>query len=207
MASFVAFLKHDDASRVTAEDVIGFKDYRLQSINPRTKKPISAKTVRDSDLTGLRAVFEWAVANRRMVANPAKDVKLRLGKAKKLRGKGFTDEEARAILLAALRHEGGKEYPQTTAAKRWVPWLEAYTGARVGELAQLRKQDLRQAGQHWTITITPEAGTVKANEAREVVLHEHLVALGFPEFVRGTAPGTSSFGRRWMAMCLAHCRA
>ena len=33
------------------------------------------------------------------------------------------------------------------------------------------------------IRITPEAGTVKTDEARDVVLHPHLIELGFPEFV------------------------
>lgn len=56
-------------------------------------------------------------------------------------------------------------------------------------LAQLRKQDLRRIGEHWVITITPEAGTVKTNEAREVVLHPHLAELGFPEFVAKAPAG------------------
>ncbi|WP_281292741.1 DUF6538 domain-containing protein [Methylobacterium oryzihabitans] len=190
VAAFVAYLKHDDAGRVTAEDVLGFKDHRLATINPRTGKTISAKTVKDSDIAGLKAIFAWAVANRRMASNPAKDVTLKLGKARKLRSKGLSDAEAHAILRAALAYQPGKgERPQTAAAKRWVPWLAAYTGARVGELAQLRKQDLRQQGPYWLITITPEAGTVKTNEAREVVLHPHLVELGFPEFVAKAPAG------------------
>ncbi|MDQ0448136.1 tyrosine-type recombinase/integrase [Methylobacterium aerolatum] len=190
MAAFVAFLKHDDASRVTVEDVIAFKDHRLRTINPRTGKPISPKTVKDSDISGLKAIFGWAVANRRMATNPAKDVTLKLGKPLKVRSQGFTDDEARAILKAALTYRRGEqEMAQTAAAKRWVPWLAAYTGARVGELAQLRKQDLRREGAHWVIRITPEAGTVKTNEARDVVLHPHLVEQGFPEFVLAAPPG------------------
>jgi site-specific recombinase XerD len=39
------------------------------------------------------------------------------------------------------------------------------------------------------LTITPEAGTVKTNEAREVVLHPHLAELGFTAFVQKAAPG------------------
>ncbi len=189
MAAFVVFLKHNDAARVTPDDVIAFKDHRLRTINPRTGKPISAKTVKDSDISGLKAVLGWAVANRRLPSNPAKDVTLKLGKVRKVRGKGFTDEEAAALLKAALEYRSENERPQTVAAKRWVPWLSAYTGARVGELAQLRKQDLREDGGHWVITITPEAGTVKTNEAREVPLHAHLVELGFPAFVQAAPPG------------------
>ena len=77
----------------------------------------------------------------------------------------------------------------TFAAKRWVPWLAAYTGARVGELAQLRKQDVSREGDHWTILLTPEAGTIKTNEARRIVLHQHLVELGFPAFVEAAPIG------------------
>lgn len=187
VANLVAFLKHDDASRVTPEAIIGFKDHRLATINPRTGKPISAKTVNDSDLSGLKSVFEWAVSNRRLVANPARGLKVKIGKAQKLRSKGFSDAEAHAILKAALAYQPGRERPYTAAAKRWVPWLQAYTGARVGEMGQLRKEDLRREGEHWVITITPEAGTVKTNEARDVVLHSHLVELGFARFV-GSAP-------------------
>lgn len=189
VTAFVAFLTHDDAARVTPDDVIGFKDHRLATLNPRSGKTLSAKTVKDSDLAGLKAIFAWAVTNRRLPSNPAKDVTLKLGKVRKVRGKGFTDAEAATILRAALAYSNEAERPQTASAKRWVPWLSAYTGARVGELAQLRKQDLRREGPHWVITITPEAGTVKTNEAREVPLHAHLVELGFPAFVQGAPAG------------------
>jgi len=186
---FVAFLKHDDALRVQSEDVIAFKDHRLQSINPRTGKRISAKTVKDSDLAGLKTIFGWAVANRRLKSNPAEGVTIKVGKRTKVRSLGFTEEEAKAILRSALAHDGGREKSRTAAAKRWVPWLEAYTGARVGEVAQLRKEDLRKEGREWVIRITPEAGTVKTNEARDVVLHPHLVKLGFVDFVESATAG------------------
>ena len=76
-----------------------------------------------------------------------------------------------------------------SAAKRWVPWLCAYTGARVGEIVQLRKKDVRHEAGVWIITITPEAGTVKDKEAREVVLHAHLAEQGFPQFIKGSGEG------------------
>ncbi|MTK63021.1 MAG: hypothetical protein F8N15_00360 [Methanobacterium sp.] len=125
ISKFVAFLGHDDASRVTADDVIAFKDYRLAEINPRTGKPISAKTVKDSDLTGLKSVFGWAVANgrmggsRRKETNPATGVTIKLGKKPKLRPKGFTDEEAGALLRAAWAYKPGREHRNVAAARGW----------------------------------------------------------------------------------------
>ena len=143
MLKFVKHLGHNDASKVTPEDVIAFKDARLAEINPRNGKPISPKTVKGSDLAGLKVVFDWSVANRKLATNPATDVTLKLGKTKRTRPPGFTDEEAVVILQHATSFQRGNERPTTAAAKRWVPWLCAYTGGRVGELAQLRKQDIR----------------------------------------------------------------
>lgn len=47
-------------------------------------------------------------------------------------------------------------------AKRWLPWVCAYTGARVGEIAQLRKQDVAHEHGRWVLVITPEARPLKA---------------------------------------------
>ena len=181
---FVAFLGHDDAGRVTADDVIRFKDHRIMG-------GVSLKTVRDSDIAALRSVFGWAVANRRMSSNPTDGLKLKSAKVVRTRSKGFSTDEANALLRQALGYvASGREHAKTAAAKRWAPWLCAYTGARVGEIVQLRKQDVRLRDDGvWIINITPEAGTVKDKEAREVVLHPHLAELGFGDFVRGSRSG------------------
>jgi integrase len=189
IAIFTAFLGHDDASRVTPEDVIRFKEHRLTAIHPRTGKPVTAVTIKNGDLSGIKAIFGWAVANRKLPLNPAAGVTIKLGKPTRLRPKGFTDREAKALLTAASTVKRRGERPETFAAKRWVPWLCAYTGARVGEMAQLRKEDLRREGRHWVVRITPEAGPVKTNEARDVVLHPHLVEQGFAEFVANAPAG------------------
>jgi integrase len=190
MAKFVAFLRHDDASRVTPQDVVSFKDHRLKTIDPRSHKPISPKTVKDSDLAGLKTIFGWAVINLRMDTNPAAGVTLSRGKTRRLRvTKGFTDKEASAILSAAASLKPSGEQPRTFAAKRWVPWLMAYSGARVGEMAQLRKEDVRREGEHWVAQVTPEAGTQKSDKARDVVLHPHIIEQGFAAFVASAPEG------------------
>jgi integrase len=190
----VAFLGYDDALRVTPEDVVAFKDHRLKTPSPRTGKAVSARTVNDTNLAALKSVFGWAVTNRKLPSNSAEGINVKRGKRPKLRERGFTDQEAKTILAASLRLEAGAERPETYAAKRWVPWLLAYSGARVGEIAQLRKEDVTKTGDHWSIRITPEAGSVKSNEARVVPLHPHLVELGFPEFV-ASAPGGYLFAQ------------
>lgn len=172
-----AFLEHDDAARVRDSDIVAFKDARL-------KAGASSSTV-GLNLAGLKAVFEWAKTNKKVTTNPARDVKVIKTKATKLREKDFTDEEAKAVLRHADTAVGTTK---NMLAKHWVPWLCAYTGARVGEMVQLRPQDLRKeqngdGTEYWVLAITPEAGTVKDKEAREVVLHAHLVERGFPDMV------------------------
>jgi integrase len=187
-----AFLKHDDASRVTPENIIAYKDHRLTTPNPKTGKPVSAKTVKASDLTAFKSVFDWAVANRKLPVNPATGISLKLGKRAKVRERDFTDAEARALLTAANTVLAGKAKPnQTDLAKRWVPWLCAYSGARVGELVQLRTEDFSRDATTgaWVMKLTPEAGTVKNKEYREVPLHGHLIEMGFMQFVEAAPDG------------------
>lgn len=174
-----AFLGHDDAGRVTEADLIRWKDHRLAEGK-------SLKTIAHSDLACFKAVFGWARANRLIESNPAKDIRLKPGrKVQEREERGFTAAEARKILTAALSYKAAeRELPETASAKHWVPWLCAYTGARVGEISQLRKQDIRREGNCWIALITPEAGAVKNKRARVVVLHPHLIELGLPRFVQ-----------------------
>jgi hypothetical protein len=181
MGKLVAVLEHDDSSRVAPEDVVRFKDFRLAT-------GASAKTVKDSDLAGLKTIFGWAVMNRKMAINPAEGLTIKASKPRKLRAKGFSEKEAALILKHAKNYRAGGEAPKLAAAKRWVPWLCAFTGARVGEMLQLRKQDIRREGKYWVVRITPEAGPVKTDEARDVVLHRQIVEAGFMDFVKPHPP-------------------
>ncbi len=173
---FVAFLGHDDATRVTQEDVLRYKDKRL------IEDKRSPKTVLGADLAALKSVFGWAVDNRRLKSNPASEVTLKLPKQRK--GDGYSDAGAFKILQAALSYKRADgEAKQMAAAKRWAPWLAAFTGARVGEIVQLRREDVRKKDGIWIIHITPDAGRVKDKEEREVPLHPQLIELGFIDFV------------------------
>ncbi len=62
-----------DALRVTKHDILRFKGNRLATVNPRTGRTISAKTVKDSDLASLKTIFGWAASNDRMTENIARE--------------------------------------------------------------------------------------------------------------------------------------
>ena len=180
------FLGHDDASRVTKADVIAFKDHRIT-------QGVSLKTIKDSDLSALKAVLGWGAANGHLPLNPATDVTVKLGRNAKKdlgRSKGFTDSEAIMILRDARGHNpSARELPKTTAARRWVPWLLAFSGARVGEVAQLRRSDVFEQAGRWVVRITPEAGSVKTGRTRLVPLHRQVISEGFLKFVEGAPNG------------------
>lgn len=175
---FVAHLGHDDASRVTAEDVLAWKD-KLLTEPTKSGKPRSAKTVRETYLAALRAVLTWGVENRRIASNASAGIKVRGPKRQRLRDPGFTDSEALTILRATLQPPPERLGAGNALARRWVPWVCAYTGARVNEITQLRAQDVCEVDGVWAIRITPEAGSVKNDQARVVPLHPHIIEQGF----------------------------
>ncbi len=172
---FRAFLGHDDATTVTDHDVIRYKEHRLEA-------GISGKTFKDADLSALKSVFGWAVENKLLTANPAAGVKVRVAKRKVSREKGFTEEEALLILKAAKGYvRTGKESRELAVAKRWVPWLCAFTGARVAEITSLSQESFSLNGTVPTVRIFDGS---KGLDYRDVPLHPQLIELGLLEFVK-----------------------
>ncbi len=124
---FGEFIGHDVANRISPDDIQRFKDHRRE-------QSASIKTVRDSDISALKSVFGWAVGNGRLKSNPAANVKMMAVMVAKVRKRAFTEDEVRAILRHAsdYRPNSSRETPKVAAAKRWVPWLRAYSSARAG---------------------------------------------------------------------------
>lgn len=180
---FKEWLTYDDLSRITPQKVQAWGD-------ERSAAGVAPKTINDTDFAALRAVFGWGRQRGWLAINLAKEARIEGRGKKRTREKWFLKDEIAAILNAALAVQGTKrENPKTTAAKRWVPWLCAYSGARVVEMIQLRKEDIRREGIAWVIRVNPEAGDVKTDDYRDVPVHEHLIATGFIEFVQQSRPG------------------
>lgn len=175
----IVYLGHDDAKAVGLPDLARWRE-NLRTEAVKDGKPRSAKTINDSYLAAANAVFTYGVNQLLTPANPATNLaKVRVPKAQKLREKDFTKAERKIILQAALVPASANLSPERVLARRWVPWLCAYTGARVNEITQLRKEDVQEIEGVWTVRITPEAGPVKTNEARTVPIHAHLIEQGF----------------------------
>ena len=147
----------------------------------------TAGTVANIWVRAARTVFAFAVEEKLIARNPFVGWRVKVPKTTRTREtQAFTDDEMSAILDAAraidVRSKGD-------AAKRWCPWLAAYSGARMGELTQLRGVDIIERDGIYALKISPEAGTTKTGQTRTVPLHEHLIEQGFLAFVRRAATG------------------
>jgi len=132
-------------------------------------------------------VFAWAVEHKVVPHNPLAGVAVTVPrKVSNRETKSFTEDEVRTILKAASATTQLRSKAATW--KRWAPWLLTYTGARAGEITQLRGADVIEPGGVPAIHITPAAGTVKTGKPRTIPLHEHLVAQGFLTFAKRNGP-------------------
>ncbi|WP_106355779.1 DUF6538 domain-containing protein [Yoonia maritima] len=182
------FLGHDNALKVTKKNLLEWRDHLLKSYQ--------AKTISDVYLSTMRTLFEWAVDNDHIPENPALNVKQPKPKKAFSRERGYTDEEAVKLLRAARSYqphadENGyiRETPAFVTAKRWVPIICAFTGARVTEITQLRKEDIRQVDGLWVARITPDAGSVKTGGYRDVPLHSQIIDEGFADLLNASGQG------------------
>lgn len=156
-------------------------------INGLVGEERTADTVKSVWIPASRRVFGWAKTNKLIPANPFAGATVERAKKTTKRYKWFKQEEWTLILSATLDYEHPKT--ATERARRWVPWLCAYSGARAGEITQLRGTDVCVHDGVPAMMLTPEAGTIKTREARWVPLHEHLVAQGFLRIVAEHGPG------------------
>jgi len=182
------FLGHETVSRLSAEDIIRWKDAMV------AEGKLSAKTINEKRIALIRALLGWGLnkSNRKITGeNVASGIRVEDDKRKE-RSKSFLLEEARAILKASLAIEvDAAARPGTLMlpAKRWAPWICCYSGARIVEVTQLRRQDVRQVDGIWVLEITPEAGNTKSDTARIVPVHSDLIRQGFIRFVESRPAG------------------
>jgi integrase len=164
-----AFLGHDDAQRLTDENLIDWKRSMVDA-------GLRAKTIQDAKLAPLRAILQWGVQNKLIPSNAAEGISLDVRAKQGEKKRGFTDAEAKLLLRAALA--------QTEPVRRWVPWIGAYSGARISEICQLRSEDIIQIDNIWCMKLDPEAGSLKTSGSERLIpLHPALIESGFLKFV------------------------
>lgn len=182
ITAFIAFVGHDNAGNLEPQDIARWKEHLLNKVS-KTGKKLNAYTVKDTYLSAIKTTLAWAKENSHISINPAAGIRVRTTARIKLRDPGLTDAEAIAILSATMLGTHKNLSVERAFARRWVPWLCAYSGARVNEITQMRREDIERRGDMWTMRITPEAGNVKDDKPRVVPLHPHVVEQGFIEAI------------------------
>lgn len=178
-----SFHNGKDVALLTDADAVRWKDKLMASGN------LSGRTANEVYITAANRIFGWVKSQKKIAANPFEGVKVSAKKVKHTKTE-FQSDDAITILKASLEPQARHMKPHRRSAIRWVPWICAYTGARPGEITQVRKQDIEQHKDgFWTLRILPEAGTVKGGEPRHVPLHDDLVNQGFIDFVKKAKEG------------------
>jgi integrase len=174
---------------LAGRDIDALSDDEAQRwVTALVTKKRSAFTVMNIWVTALRAVCTWAVKQRLIGRNSFVGCSVPIPKKVRRRDtQAFSTDEIRLVLSNASAIKDTTRPPM--ALRRWVPWICAYSGARAGEITQLRGQDVIERDGVKALHITPDAGPVKTRQARTVPLHEHLIAQGFLDFVNSKGKG------------------
>lgn len=175
----------------TRGDLLDLRDYLLLERKVSTVNRI---------LTTLSGVLEYAV-NSGMIEK-AWDKKLKILKGADSSREAFSQAQVKGLVTAMNKLD--KDSPE-----RWAVTLAAITGARVGEIHQLTKDDVRQIGSNWVLDFNEGKGkTLKNKYSKRVVPlmdGAHGFDLqGFLGFVDRVNDRTSLFtqGYAWFAVKL-----
>jgi integrase len=119
----------------------------------------------------------------RLDLNPFAGIKVEGVKAwKEDDERGFDPEQALTILSATVATPSHLVSAEMKAARRWVPWICAYTGARVNEITSLLPSDIQNIAGYWCFVLRPEI--TKGKRLRRIPVHKHLIEQGFIEYVK-----------------------
>jgi len=166
--------------RLEKRHIVALKDWML--VQGR-----SAATVKKA-LGLLSAVFELAVANDKLVANPVKGVRLAKPSINQKSRVPFDADDLKRIFSSPIFNEGVRPVGGKGEAAFWLPYLGLWTGARLEELGQLLVSDVRadEVGFHLSISDEPHSGKhlKSVSSRRRVPLHPELLRIGFIDYVK-----------------------
>ncbi len=150
------------------------------------ERKTTSKTARDR-LNWVKSLLKFAFRDLELLPrNPWEGMEIEFKTTHKRRP--WTDGELNTLLSQPLHtaYVLPKDKKAGRAAAYWLPLLALYTGARVGELAQLTVADIVNIGDIPVLSITDEGEyqLVKTSAGiRKVPIHSALVRLGFLDYV------------------------
>jgi integrase len=166
---FIAFIGHDEVSKMSAADVENWIAH-LKELKLLSERKLGDLRIKDGYFAALRAVFNMARKKRKIQESPCDGIVPDKKPLVRKREKDLRDSEIYAILKAslALQNDVSDDVANT---RRWVPWLLAYTGARVAEITRLESKHIIKEAGVWGIDIQQS----KNGRPRIVPIHRHLI--------------------------------
>jgi integrase len=175
----------------------GQREYRGLSIAQAVEKarslnvPTLAKTTVNSYIAALSGFFDWLHELGYVGRNPCDGVAYRLLKGQNPRPT-FSTEQLNEILTSPLFtgfQADGKEHLKGNVRaddwRYWIPLVCLFSGARLGEIAQLRTDDVRKERGLWFMHLRHDEATgqtTKSGMSRAAPIHSKLIELGFLDF-------------------------
>ena len=185
--SFVSWRGSASLTTVTKSELVKWRDFMIAG-------EVHAKTIRNK-IGSVRSVISWAMDHNKEKrfddpsipelfpnGNPGLGISMPIWHKKESESLTHSLELAQAILYASRKEDDPKF--------RWIPFLEAYHGMRIGEIAQLEKSDLMSYdGYYYLFVRSNKVRKTKTRKGRRVPLHKAVVAEGFVDFVDSAPDG------------------
>ncbi|SFH23290.1 hypothetical protein SAMN05216459_12123 [Ensifer sp. OV372] len=179
-AAFAKWRKSKNALTVTAAEGKGWIE-SLQDAGELSNRTVKAM------LQNVRTVMNWGRQNDPAdffpAGNPLNGIKAPDYTTLPSYLRAFTMDEAKLVLTAAQEED--------KAMFRWIPWLCAYSGMRVSEAGNLRKEDFFEIGGRWfwKVTTVGARSLKTASSERRIPVHKALLDEGLIDFVKAAKPG------------------
>ena len=147
---------------------------------------LSPNTAKKS-LAAISAILGFALNNGYIDSNPAQGIKIAKSKTREKAKVSYTTRDLNTIFSSPVYVNNDRPKGGSGEAVYWIPLLALFTGARLEELGQLHTEDLKEENDILYLdmqTIDKDRGFKTQSSLRRVPLHQTLIDLGFPEYVR-----------------------
>lgn len=178
---FAIHVHNKAPSTIARSDLISYRDHLRDAVK------LHPNTI-EKKLTFLNAIFQRAVDDGLLPANPAARIKVPKPKVPDKSRLPYSRDDITKIFASPLYARGHRPRGCGGEAAVWLPLLGLFTGARLEELGQLNVDDIkRDHALGWYIEIGfGEGQRVKTvSSRRRIPVHADLIRAGFLRYRDG----------------------